>query len=93
MLCVRRRHCGTGLKYRLKRGKSSDQAQLLVRLRDQPGQLPHIVERHDRPGGAQPVVITGPAMAAAAKAEDGHTGGKRAGDAGDAVLDHKTSFG
>src|SRR6202163_2772143 len=62
-------------------------------LRDQPGQLPHVVKRHDRPGGAQRVVITGPAMAAAVKAEDGHAGGKRAGDAGYAVLDHNTSFG
>ena len=42
-------------------------------------------------GGAQRVGMTRPAMAAAVKAEHGHPGGARAGDAGHAVLDHEAS--
>ena len=51
-------------------------------LPDQPGQLPHIVKRHGRPRGAKRVAVTRTAMAAAMKAKNGHSGGQRAGDAG-----------
>ena len=44
-------------------------------------------------GGAQRLGMTGQAMAAAVKAEHGHPGGARAGDAGHAVLDHQAAFG
>ena len=43
------------------------------------------------PGGAQRLGMAGPAMAAAVKAEHGHPGGDRAGDAGNAVLDDQAS--
>ena len=59
--------------------------------REQVGQLPHIVKRDRRPGCAKRFIIARSAMAASVKAEDGHAGGKRAGNAGDAVLDHHAS--
>ena len=49
--------------------------------RYQVGQLTHIVEDSDRPGRAQPVVVTRRAMAAAVKSEHGHPGGDSARDA------------
>src|ERR1700753_2336170 len=58
---------------------------------DQRRQLPHVVECRAGAGGPQGLGISGPAMAAAMEAEHCHSGGNRAGNAGKAVLDHKTS--
>src|SRR6478735_2191223 len=66
---------------------------LLAIRRDQPGQLPHVVERNAGAGRAQLVGMTGEAMAAAMKTQHGHSGVKCADNAGDAVLDgHATSW-
>src|SRR5262245_30083598 len=51
-------------------------------LRDQTGQSAHIVEGGGGPGLAQAVIVTWTAMAAAVKAEHGHSGGAATGDAG-----------
>jgi len=45
-----------------------------LKIQDQTGQSPHIVENHLRSPGPQGIAVIGAAMAAAMEAEHGHAG-------------------
>jgi len=62
-----------------------------LKIQDESGQSPHIVENHLRAPVAQGIAVTGAAMAAAMEAEHDHAGGPGGGHARQTVLDHDAS--
>ena len=57
-----------------------------LKIEDQTGQSPHILENHLRSPGTQGITVTGAAMAATMEAEHRHSGCPGGGDAGQTVL-------